>query len=474
MTIESQYFCKILRYAHNDIARKYRLLKRRLFHLRRLIKIFILTVLIVLSFTLYAHCAQYDTIKVGLFYGSTAKNSISVWAENGLSYGYHDGNSHVEAGILYGNDFTFRAVSSTQIIINEVQVYETGGGNLSLVPCSGNIKVNGTSYRGGIILAHASSDLMTVINILPMEHYLYGVVPNEVPSSWNTEALKAQAVCARGFAVSNYNKHSSYGFNVCSTTNCQVYGGASTEKTSTNGAVDATRGQVVMYGDKIIESLFYSSSGGYTANAKNVWGNEIPYLKGVPDPYEPADSPRHSWSATLSLSDIENALSSSGINVGTVLSLDAKNDETGRAYELTVNGTGGSHTLYRGSTNSPFVSYGVLSQKFTLSPIGGSTSAPILYGVSLGVTSKVKSLNAMDSSGSISKTDGSIYVKGSKGTQKHSGESTVGGYTFNGGGWGHGVGLSQYGAMGMADNGYTYDKILLHYYPGTWLGYVYY
>ncbi len=438
--------------------------------LRKSVISFIFMLALGISCMMCANASEYDTLKVGLYYGSTAQSTVTISSDSGISYGYYDGTSHIEVGQLAIPELTFRAISANQVIINETQVFESLNGNVSVVPLTGHIKINGKKYRGSALLTNISEGSMYILNLVSTEEYLYGVVPNEVPSSWDEDALKAQAVCARGFVVSNFNKHSSYGFNVCATTNCQVYGGMANECASTNKAVDDTYGEVVMYEGKPIESLFFSSSGGHTANVKNVWGSSISYLSGVEDPYEPENSPRHSWSATLSLLEIENALKTSNINVGTVKNLNAKSDETGRVYELTITGTNGTHTLTRTSTNSPFVSYGVISQKFSVIPVtdGGRE----LYALTGTKKSKLSGYNAVDGNKKVTAVADEFYIQNAYGPQKYTG-GTLSGYTFNGGGWGHGVGMSQYGAMGMANAGFVYEEILAHYYPGTELGTIY-
>ena len=438
--------------------------------MKRFIISFIFMMTFVLLCATNASATDYNNIKVGLYYSSSAKSSVTISADGGISYGNHTGSSHVEAGRLEGSEFTITSASETEITINNELTIETGGSNLSIKPISGYIKLNGKGYRGGIILTNASQTTMNVINVVTLEEYLYGVVPNESPASWPADALKAQAVCARGFAVSNINKHASLGFNVCATTNCQVYGGLDTECASTNSAVDATRGQVVVQNGTPIESLFYSSSGGHTANSKSVWGSTISYLCGVPDPYEPENAPNHSWTVALSLEEIRTALASSGVNVGDVLKLDAVNAEDGRAIELTVTGTNGTYTLTKGNTYAPFASRGVKGQKFTISPISAQEEpvyAANAYGKSL--LAGNSTISAYGQTGTVS-TD--YYVVTSKGIHHHTKGEPVG-YTFTGGGWGHGVGLSQYGSMGMANAGFSYVDILNHYYPGTQLGSIY-
>ena len=155
-----------------------------------------------------------------------------------------------------------------------------------------------------------------------------------------------------------------------------------------------------------------------------------------------------------------------GVNVGSVTSLTANTDETGRVYELIINGTGGTYTLKRQSTFTPFSSYGVKSQKYTLIPL--TDSAPTAYAATSYGTYTLGGTYAITSGGVANVATGNYTMLSSSGySTQQSGNIT--GYTFSGGGYGHGVGMSQYGAQGMASNGFTYDQILLHYYPGTYL-----
>ena len=148
-------------------------------------------------------------------------------------------------------------------------------------------------YRGRLRVVHLSAGL-EIVNTLPLESYLCGVVPRESPASWPIEALKAQAVAARSYAYRSLG--SSNSFDVYCTTADQMYGGADGEAASSNAAVSATRGVVPMYGGTPIVAYFFSTSGGHTENIENVWPSAaaVPYLKGVPDPYD-TTSPYHSW-----------------------------------------------------------------------------------------------------------------------------------------------------------------------------------
>ena len=169
--------------------------------------------------------------------------------------------------------------------------FAAGTAKLKLLTANDNGYVG--RYRGTLRVVHLSAGL-EVVNKLPIESYLLGVVPRESPSSWPIEALKAQAVAARSYAYREIGGSGS--FDVYCTTASQMYGGADGEATTTNKAVSATKGIVPKYAGTPITAFFFSTSGGHTENIENVWSGAAPqpYLKGVPDPYD-TTSPYHSW-----------------------------------------------------------------------------------------------------------------------------------------------------------------------------------
>ena len=131
------------------------------------------------------------------------------------------------------------------------------------------------------------------MNVVGLEAYLQGVVPREMPSAWPPEALKAQAVAARSYALAT--RAGRRAFDLYADVRSQVYGGVAAEEPATTTAVDATAGQVVLYDGKVATTFFFSTSGGRTASAADAWSGEpVPYLVSVADPYDDA-SPYHDW-----------------------------------------------------------------------------------------------------------------------------------------------------------------------------------
>lgn len=155
----------------------------------------------------------------------------------------------------------------------------------------GLLALDGHTYRGKLELALQGA-FLRVVNIVPLESYLLGVVPGEVPYAWPAEALKAQAVAARSYALANLVKGKP--FDLYADVRSQVYGGVASEKPSTSRAVLDTAGEVVTYNGKVATTFYFSTSGGRTASAADVFGQSVPYLVSRPDPWDKA-SPHHRW-----------------------------------------------------------------------------------------------------------------------------------------------------------------------------------
>jgi stage II sporulation protein D len=294
------------------------------------------------------------------------------------------------------------------------------------------------------------------------------------------------------------NTHISLGYQLCDTTNCQVYKGYSGEASRTSQAVDATSGEVACYNGKPIEAYFSASTGGYTENSENVWLYELPYLRAVPEIAEDGDN---SWTANLTLDELDDLLSAKGDNIGSAEDIVITKLSTGgRIQEMQIVGSRGTKILTKENIRTYFsaASCGSLPGKmFTINGKGGEIG---VYNGSLNnegnseQTSTVKdnSLSAAaEKYGIIAKTEGTLASINGKNISVSSGSnvsistihsntssnyevysvniSTVdrnGNFEFEGIGRGHGVGLSQKGAQSMAKLGYTYEEILKYYYTG--------
>jgi SpoIID/LytB domain protein len=172
----------------------------------------------------------------------------------------------------------------------------------------GQIVIAGKPYRGALEVVPTDEDSrsLNAVNALPVDQYVKGVIPNESPPSWPQGELRSQAVAARSFALTG--AVGGNGFDLYDDTRSQVYEGLSSETAATNEAAEATRGQVLMYGGKIAETYFSACSGGHTESVQNVFsGPPIPYLVGVPDPYDGA-CPLHTWKLEFSGPEISSRL----------------------------------------------------------------------------------------------------------------------------------------------------------------------
>jgi SpoIID/LytB domain protein len=176
---------------------------------------------------------------------------------------------------------------------------------------NGRIAISGLgAYRGALEVVPTESDpgSLNVVNALALEQYVKGVIPNESPPSWPQAELRTQAVESRSFALTG--GVGGNGFDLYNDTRSQVYGGLSTETSSTNAAAAATRGQVVLYRGKVAETFFSACSGGQTESVQNVFfGPPVPYLVGVPDPYD-YYCPLHNWTLRFSGPEISSRLGS--------------------------------------------------------------------------------------------------------------------------------------------------------------------
>lgn len=173
---------------------------------------------------------------------------------------------------------------------------------------NGRISIAGVAYRGALEVVPTKSDsaALNTVNAVPVDQYVKGVVPNESPPSWPMAALRAQTIAARSFALTS--QVDGNGFDLYDTVSSQVYEGIASETARTNRAADSTRRQVVTHGGRIAQTFFSACSGGHTESVQNVFfGEPVPYLVGVPDPYDGA-CPLHTWTLRFSGREISSKL----------------------------------------------------------------------------------------------------------------------------------------------------------------------
>jgi stage II sporulation protein D len=293
-----------------------------------------------------------------------------------------------------------------------VLIRETGSSSSMLLVWPGRlptVNLEGQPYRGRLEVRRLNGGLGAV-NVVDLEEYLQGVLKDEIPPGWPAEAAKAMAVVARTYAVYQMEQNLGAFFHLRATTASQVYGGAMGEDARTSWAVQATRGQILTFGGQPIPAFYHSCSGGATEDALDVFGPNFDTVIGVKDDFS-LSCPYSLWVERFSAQQVERALQQAGYSVGRVLKIeDLLRSRTGRILRLAVHHTRG--TL-------------ILEGKRFREALGNDI---------------------------IRSTDFQV-------------RTDPGGFSFVGRGWGHGVGLSQWGAKEMADLAYQHQDILKFYYP---------
>ena len=525
------------------------------------------------------------TLRVGLTIGG-ANTFADPKLENvsgeptGYTIGTMNGTSFSGGTSVSASQLTIKLVSGAFQVTDTATgkvLYTSAAGadHIAIHPNSDLTWFKGYQWHGDFVYRRASDGNITVINYVGLEDYVKGVLPYEIDPDWPAEAQKAQAVCARSFALGT-SKHNEY-YELCNTTNCQVYLGANRATEASDAAVDATQGEYLTYNGEPVIGYFFSSDGGATEDAVNVWGGDYPYLQGKEDPYETYDS---SWSVTLTAEEIRQKLVSAGYSIGTVANVEVtRRTDTDNVNEVTVTDTTGKQVVIR--RDDCRTVFGLDSIRYTITPnASASTAATLPQSTSVkiqpsthvvtvdgervdpqgyningynfyklrdiayilngtdsqfnvtwdgannrivltddaayqevggemtsSVSAEIKNVSESDSTivldgKTLSLTgyriNGNNYYKirdvgsalgfsvdfdpeteivligsanaGQDDTQDNPKDETpitnAASYTFNGSGWGHSVGMSQWGAYGMARQGFGYEDILKFYFTG--------
>lgn len=265
------------------------------------------------------------------------------------------------------------------------------------------------TYRGNLRIVPIQSGGYYAVNVLPLENYLLSVVPSEMPAGWHEEALKTQSVAARTYAVFQMLQNRDREFDMEADVSSQMYLGIRQENSRTTNAVNATRHQILVHSGKPIVAYYHSHSGGKTASAEEVWGQKLEYA--VPRDSSYCDlGNKMEWSLSENWDSVSKKLSP--LNLGEIKDIRKSADTpSGRADLVEVVGTS-SKTEIKGQDFRRMIGFG-----------------------------RLKSLRF-----EIEKSDNGLH--------------------FRGKGFGHGVGMSQWGAYGMSMKGFDYREILSHYYTG--------
>jgi len=338
----------------------------------------------------------------------------------------------------------------------------------------------GYKWYGGFEYRRSTGGNINVINVVDIDDYVKGVLPYEMSPEWPLEALKAQAVCARTYAAQQSKHYKSYKFDVCNTTDCQVYYGTNKAGELTDRAVEETRGVVALYQWKPAELYYYSSNGGASENSENVWTTALPYLTGKVDPYEGMISiPDYTYTFSYTYDQLTQVLQSKGYSIGRVNNAYvSKTTAAGNVAEVTVTDTNGKTLKLTGEKCRTALSsslfgkgYSVKSMRFAIN--GGSGGKSYFVNGTGASVSGLNGIYAISGSGTSLYSGGDAYVITSSGLsvleEKTPAQATGTGITITGTGSGHNVGMSQYGAKAMAELGMTYEEILYFYFTGITL-----
>ena len=324
------------------------------------------------------------------------------------------------------------------------------------------VRIGGSRYRGLAEVGYNSGGSLAGINELPIEEYLYGVVPWELPPEpyGELEAQKAQAVAARTYALAGLGKRSANGYDLLPTTTDQVYGGFDAEHPVSTQAVDGTAGMVATYGGTFAQTLYHSTSGGFTASNEDVYSSDpIAYLRGKPDA-ERGQSLEHAPSQAV----FRRAGNPTNLRAASNGAFEA---DWSRYHRWVVEWSAAEMAEVLGASFQVDVSQVSEIRVTDRAPQGRVreivfvTDAGDLVGVKDQIRSRLRYITDTGAHASLRSTLFYIEPVIDPATQ------TTTGWIAYGGGWGHGVGMSQTGAVGMAEKGRTYVEILDHYYTGV-------
>lgn len=396
---------------------------------------------------------------------SSEEASAAITANNIASCSVTSGTSSTVVVVKTGTNnilFEFEYGSAYYLVVMPVS---TDG-----IKCQTWFK--GYRYYGGFQYPRSESGDLNVYNIVDIEDYVKGVIPYEMSNTWPLEALKAQAVCARTYAIKNSGKHG--GFDLCTTEHCQVYRGVGQANTLTDSAVDQTAGKYITYNGQLCNTFYASSDGGATENVENVWAETLPYLRGVIDPYEANISSMsgYNWTVTYSSADITDRLRGKGYNCGTIVSMVVSQfTDVGNVYKVTLTDDAGrKFTFTKG--DSVRSALGVSSIRFTIS--GGSSNDIFINDASGKISGGLQSSYAIGGNGLMEILgQNNVYAVTGSGDTVAVGvdpqaTATPGVFVIKGTGRGHNVGMSQWGAYSMAKfHAMTYDQILKFYFTGV-------
>lgn len=477
-------------------------------------------------------------VKVGLYYGSEGLSRANLQNKTGYGSGYTYGTMNPDGslnyyGTLNAVEITVQPSGSTGFKITQTDSgavlasVDFGGQDLFIVPTGNGCPrpetwFKGYTYTGSFLYHRNSYGTLNVINYVALEDYIKGVLPYEMNNQWPYEALRAQALAARSYTAATMGGHKSDGFDLCNSTDCQVYRGTKSANETTDAAVDSTAGMYITYAGSPIMAVYHASNGGATENSENIWNSTLPYLRAVADPWEAmTTTTRRSWTYEITLSQITKLLRARGNDCASIVHAYAEYTAAGNIGRLVFIDANGKVLDYEGESirlmlRSTDYGIGISSQRLIFedkanprvtspadfipapsgvigtplgTPITGSSgtlaadahvltssglySAQHFYGGSY----PVLTASGLTTQAMLTVTGGSQSFAPGSGTDSSGSASgaidplslqipasSSGTFIVSGGGNGHNLGMSQFGAKGMAEQGYTAEQIIAYYY----------
>ncbi|MDR0764869.1 MAG: SpoIID/LytB domain-containing protein [Synergistaceae bacterium] len=463
-------------------------------------------------------------VAVSFFAASAPKSDA---AQNiRIKVGIADG---ARSGKVIGDGVIFTDAGGKKESVKNGTVVKASGGGLSVgedvlsfpvtAAAKGPVGWNDVKYRGKLTFIKAGSGF-TVVNELPLEDYVRGILQAEMAADWPPEALKAQAILARTYAVRNRGRFGKRGYDFDAGENSQVYRGVNAESQRTDKAVSETAGMMLTWDGSPADVYYHSDSGGATADSVDVWGSARPYLRVQPE-IARYISPNSTWNTTLTEAQVTSILSKMKQNVGKVSGIEvAAADSAGRAVTLKVMGERGTASVKAHAFRMAAGSRVIKSTNFQISRDGKAsapvaTPAPVPKPPAAPPAPAPVPLPAPKGDPLIAMIKAEIFTPKElldmfshpekRGEYLKIGyermiktapknltaprpkplaaeipapapippapiappAAQIGAFVFSGRGWGHGVGLSQWGAKAMAEKGMKCAEILGHYFPGT-------
>ncbi|MDR0249467.1 MAG: SpoIID/LytB domain-containing protein [Oscillospiraceae bacterium] len=393
----------------------------------------------------------------------------NLWYIRMNSYGSSSG------GKISGTQYCVTvALTGTNDIIFQ---YDSASADNSLViapDITGQVRPSavfkGETYCGYFRYARMEGNDITVCNLVSMQDYCKGVIPYEMSASWHVEALKAQTLAAKSYLSANTGRHKASGFDLCNNSHCQVYRGTRRATENSDRAVDETYGMYVTYDGAVCHTYYSSSNGGASEDVENVWTAYMPYLRGVRDDYENLSSATNGiWQLTLTNASLSQLLTSKGYpNSGVVNFYVSKFTNMGNAYEITFTDSSGKKTVItrcdrvRSFLSLNSVRFRITSGLVSLDARSADSASRLTGGFGVWVIGEGGSIYEAVLGDAFRVINGDGLVMGLPATPSEDGV-----YTVEGRGWGHSVGMSQWGARGMAELGFTFDEIIRFYYKGA-------